>query len=225
MYLQSHLPDSGFAVPESLPSPPLSVPIYTNDRHLMSHSFLTTLNWILLGHTPRSLPPLRPCFTSHFTQGWGCECTFRLALPDLGFASPRIIPTSPSSRAIVCFAINSTTQSSRADIPRTHLPLHNANANFLADMHRHPRVPHLFSASLSSCRLHSTLPNPWNTSPAKEGNSPEPSLFTLVSPAIKRSEMAPSIKLRADGLVKSAFAMLPGPDSPGSSKSVCLCST
>ena len=45
---------------------------------LISHSSLTTLKWakwILSGHTPWSLPPLRPCFTSDSRQGWVCECT------------------------------------------------------------------------------------------------------------------------------------------------------
>ena len=100
----------------------------TADQHLISHSFLTqvqttditnsfltTSNWILPVHTHRSLPPLRPCLTSHFRQGWSCECTFRLAPSDLGFAGPRIIPTNPSSRAAVCFAINFTTSSSGDD--------------------------------------------------------------------------------------------------------------
>jgi hypothetical protein len=81
----------------------------TNDRHLISHSFLTTSNWITLVNTPRSLPPLQPCITFCFRQGWGCKCTFRIATPDLGFAGPRIIPTNPSSMDVVCFAINSTT--------------------------------------------------------------------------------------------------------------------
>ena len=120
MFLLSPLVD---LVLHSAPtSPLLSVPIFTNDRHLILHSFLTTTSWILLVHTPRSLPPLCPRLTSNFRRVWGCECAFRLAPRDLGFASPRIIPTSPSSRAGGLLAINSTTHSSRAATPRTSPP-------------------------------------------------------------------------------------------------------
>jgi hypothetical protein len=51
----------------------------------MSHSCLTTSNWMMPVHTPQSLPPLRPCLTAHFRQGLGCKRTPRLAPPDLGF--------------------------------------------------------------------------------------------------------------------------------------------
>jgi hypothetical protein len=73
-------------------------------------------------HTPQSLPPLRPCLNAHFRQVWGCKCTLRLAPTDLGFSNPRIIPTNPASRDAVCFAINSTTSSSRVAISQTSLP-------------------------------------------------------------------------------------------------------
>jgi hypothetical protein len=67
------------------------------------------------------------------------ECTFYLTPLNPGFASPRIIPTSP---VVVRFAINSTIQSSRVAI----LPfLHNANANPLANMHLHSQAPRLDS--------------------------------------------------------------------------------
>jgi hypothetical protein len=56
-------------VPESLPSPPFSVSINASNRHLTSHSCLTTSNWIMPVYTSQSLPPLCPCLTTHFRQG------------------------------------------------------------------------------------------------------------------------------------------------------------
>ena len=85
--------------------------INANTRHLMSHSYLTISNCIMPVCTSQSLPPLRPCLTSHshFRQGWGCECTFHLAPPDFGFDNFRIKSTNPVSQAVVYFAISFTT--------------------------------------------------------------------------------------------------------------------
>jgi hypothetical protein len=121
-------------VPESLPSPSLSVSISANNRHRISYSYLTTSNWIVTVCTSQSSPPLRPCLTPNFRQGWGCECTSRLAPTDLGFAYPRIISTNPVSRGALCFAINSNTPRTRAAIP-PRLPFLHQNVNFLANMH------------------------------------------------------------------------------------------
>ena len=165
--LQSYPPGSGAASPRIITSPPLSVSMDANDRHLISQSFLTTSSWILSVHTLLSLPPLRPCLAAHFRQGWDCECTLRLATSDLGFANPRIIPTYPASRAAVRFVLPSTTSKLVPGLPYPRLLfLHqNANVNFLANMHC-PRVPRSSAALLSSCRPHSKLPSPSNTSSA-----------------------------------------------------------
>ena len=84
--------------------------------------------------TSQSLPPLRPCLTPHFRQGWGCECTSRLASPDLGFADPRIVSTNPESRPAVC--LRSTPLLLVLGLPYLRLPfLHpNATVNLLANM-------------------------------------------------------------------------------------------
>jgi hypothetical protein len=50
-------------VPESLPSPSLSVSINANNRHLISHSYLTISIWKMPVCTSQSLPPLRPCLS------------------------------------------------------------------------------------------------------------------------------------------------------------------
>ena len=97
--------------------------INANIQHLLSHSYLTILNWIMPVCTSQSLPPLRPCLTSHFRQGWGCECTFRLAPPDFGFDNFRIKSTNPVSQAVVYFAISFITSSTRAAIHQTSLPI------------------------------------------------------------------------------------------------------
>jgi hypothetical protein len=119
--LPSHLPVQELPVPESVPSPSLSVSFNANNRHLISDSYLTRSNWTMPVCTSQSLPPLRPGLAPRFRQGWGCECTSRLAPPDLWFADPRIISSNPVSRAAVCFAINSTTSSTRV-APQTSLP-------------------------------------------------------------------------------------------------------
>jgi hypothetical protein len=96
---------------------------------------LNYINWIMPDCTSQSLPPLRPCLAPHFSQGWGCECTSRLAPPDLGFANPRIISTNPVSRA--ARVLPSTPQLLVLGQPYPSLPfLHqNANVNLLANMH------------------------------------------------------------------------------------------
>ena len=101
------------------------------------------INWIMPDCTSQSLPPLRPCLTSHFRQGWGCECTFRLAPPDFGFDNFRIKSTNPVSQAVVYFAISFITSSTRAAIPQTSFPTPNANVNLLAKL-RCPTSPSLF---------------------------------------------------------------------------------
>jgi len=106
-------------VPESPPPPSFPLSINANNRHLMSHSYLTTSHWIMPVCTSQSLPPLRPCLTPHR----GCECTSHLAPSDLGLANPRIISTNPVSRVAVCFAINSIAPSSRLAIPQTQTSL------------------------------------------------------------------------------------------------------
>jgi hypothetical protein len=151
---------------EHLPSPSLSVSINTNNRHLISHSYLPMPNWIMPVRTSQSLPLLRPCLTSHFRQVWGRECTSRLAPPDLGFGNPRIISTDPISQAVSCFAISSTTSRTRAAIPQTSLPT-------LKCHHQPPRQYTLLNEFLahplprfSSCIPHSRFPSPWITSSA-----------------------------------------------------------
>jgi hypothetical protein len=143
-------------VSESLPSPSLSVSINANNRHLISHSYLPISNLIMPVCTSQSLPPLRPCLTSHFRQGWGCECTSRLAPSDLGFVSPRIILTNPVSQAVVCFAISFTTSSTRAVIPQNSL----LTPKCQRQPPRQYALPHeslASSALLSSCMSHSKL--------------------------------------------------------------------
>jgi hypothetical protein len=67
---QSHPVTQGLPVLESLPFNSISVPGYKNlTTDIISHSFLTTTDWILPAHTPRSFPPFLPCLASHFRQG------------------------------------------------------------------------------------------------------------------------------------------------------------
>ena len=74
-------------------------------------------------------PP--PLSALKLRQGWGCESTFLLASPDLGFARPHASPTVLlTGRVVVRSVVNPTTQNSRVAIPGTPSPLnlHLANA-------------------------------------------------------------------------------------------------
>jgi hypothetical protein len=123
--------------------------INANNRHLISHSYLTTSNWIMPACTSQSLPPLRPWLTPHFRQGWGCS---RLAPSDLGLANPRIISTNPVSRVAVCFAINSTTPSTRAAVPQTSLPTSKCQRQLSANVYC-PRSSHLIVLLHASSKI------------------------------------------------------------------------
>jgi hypothetical protein len=97
-------------------------------------------------------PP--PLSALKLRQGWGCECTFLLASPDLGFARPYVSLT-PLLRV--------------PGFPYPELP---PNSIFILPM----SFPHYFtplhadltSSSLASLlqrtRCHSKLPSPWRTS-------------------------------------------------------------
>ncbi len=53
-----------------------------NNRHLISHPYLTTSNWIMPVCTSQSLPPLRPCLPLHFRQGLGASVLSASHTPD-----------------------------------------------------------------------------------------------------------------------------------------------
>jgi hypothetical protein len=49
------------------------VSIDANNQHLIPHSYLTKLHWIMPVYTSQTLPPLCPCLPLHFRQGWGAS--------------------------------------------------------------------------------------------------------------------------------------------------------
>jgi hypothetical protein len=67
---------------------------------LISHSFLTTTNWILPAHTPRSLPPLIPCLAFHLRQGRVASVLPAPHPPIKGLPIPKSSPPIPSSRVV-----------------------------------------------------------------------------------------------------------------------------
>jgi hypothetical protein len=133
---QSHPVIQGLPVLKSLPFNSLSVPGYKkNDYRSDTHSFLTTTNWILPAHTPRSLPPLLLCLASHFRQGRVASVPPAPHPPIKGLPIPKSFPPVPSSRVVLRFVLSPfTTSSSRAARPQPPFLLQNANVNLLAKM-------------------------------------------------------------------------------------------
>jgi hypothetical protein len=83
-----------------LTSPP-SLPRSRLWAGFISHSFLTTTNWTLPAHTPRSLPPLLPCLVSHFRQDRVASVPPAPHPPIKGLPIPKSFPPIPSSRGVV----------------------------------------------------------------------------------------------------------------------------
>ena len=100
--------------------------------------------------------------------------------------------------------------------------LHNANANFLPNTHRHPRVPRLFSSSLSSCRRHSKLPYPWNTSPEADDGVElvHAAPAALIARAARLTHVDPSATRLPWGFAHGP--VVPGSVSPAGLGEVCV---
>ena len=118
---------------------------------MISHTFLTTANWILPAHKPRSFPPFLPCPASHFRQGGLREYLPSCAPRLRGCQSQNHSHQSPQVRSYFMLS-RFTTSSFRAARPQPLALLQIANLNLLA------KIPMSISSPKCQCQPQAKLP-------------------------------------------------------------------